>query len=119
MKNYGKEEHVLEAENKKLEEDKEKLKTEVKKASDALSKSQNDVTIMKMQSERLSKEYDRLLKEHSGLQDRAGKDKKCLWTLWKKTVNTLCQEEKCVIMLAYRKFKIQFRKTYCDQPLFF
>ena len=78
LKNYGKEEHVLEAENKKLEEDKEKLKTELKKASDALSKSQNDVTIMKMQSERLSKEYDRLLKEHSGLQDRAGKDKKCL-----------------------------------------
>ena len=34
MKNYGKEEHVLEAENKKLEEDKEKLKTELKKASD-------------------------------------------------------------------------------------
>lgn len=35
MKNYGKEEeHVLEAENKKLEEDKEKLETELKKASD-------------------------------------------------------------------------------------
>ena len=78
MKNYGKEEeHVLEAENKKLE-DKEKLKTELKKASDALSKAQNDVMIMKMQSERLSKKYDRLLREHSGLQDHAGKDKKCL-----------------------------------------
>ncbi|KAB0380766.1 hypothetical protein FD755_008550 [Muntiacus reevesi] len=78
LKNYGKEEeHVLEAENKKLE-DKEKLKTELKKASDALSKAQNDVMIMKMQSERLSKEHDRLLREHSGLQDRAGKDKKCL-----------------------------------------
>ena len=34
----------------------------------ALSKAQNDVMIMKMQSERLSKEYDRLLREHSGLQ---------------------------------------------------
>uniref|UniRef100_A0A8C6DQ82 B-cell receptor-associated protein n=1 Tax=Moschus moschiferus TaxID=68415 RepID=A0A8C6DQ82_MOSMO len=79
LKNYDKEEeHVLEAENRKLEEDKEKLKTELKKASDALSKAQNDVMIMKMQSERLSKEYDRLLREHSGLQDRAGKDKKCL-----------------------------------------
>ena len=119
LKNYGEEEeHVLEAENKKLE-DKEKLKTELKKASDAPSKAQNDVMKMKMQSERLSKEYDRLLREHSGLQDRAGKDKKCLWTLWKKIVNIPCQEEKFVIMLASRKFKIQFRKTYYDQPLFF
>ena len=75
LKNYGKEEeHVLEAENKKLE-DKEKLKTELKKASDALSKAQNDVMMMKMQSVRLSKENDRLLREHSGL---AGEDKKCL-----------------------------------------
>ncbi|KAB0337040.1 hypothetical protein FD754_025392 [Muntiacus muntjak] len=78
LKNYGKEEHVLEAENTKLEDKKEKLKTELKKASDALSKAQNDVMIMKMQSERLSKEYDQLLREHSGLQDHAGKDKKCL-----------------------------------------
>lgn len=36
----------------------------------ALSKAQNDVMEMKMQSERLSKEYDQLLKEHSELQDR-------------------------------------------------
>ncbi|XP_059790161.1 B-cell receptor-associated protein 29 isoform X2 [Balaenoptera ricei] len=77
LKNHGKEEeHILEAENKKLAEDKEKLKTELKKASDALSKAQNDMTMMKMQSERLSKEYDRLLKEHSELQDRAGKGNK-------------------------------------------
>ncbi|KAB1276597.1 B-cell receptor-associated protein 29, partial [Camelus dromedarius] len=35
LKSYGKEEeHILEAENKKLVEDKEKLKTELKKASD-------------------------------------------------------------------------------------
>ncbi|EPY80808.1 pendrin, partial [Camelus ferus] len=69
LKSYGKEEeHILEAENKKLVEDKEKLKTELKKASDALSKAQNDVMTMKIQSERLSKEYDRLLKEHSELQ---------------------------------------------------
>ncbi|KAJ8778651.1 hypothetical protein J1605_013328 [Eschrichtius robustus] len=37
LKNHGKEEeHILEAENKKLAEDKEKLKTELKKASDGL-----------------------------------------------------------------------------------
>lgn len=34
----------------------------------ALFKAQNDVMAMKIQSERLSKEYDRLLKEHSELQ---------------------------------------------------
>lgn len=34
----------------------------------ALSKAQDDVMTMKMQSERLSKEYDRLLQEHSELQ---------------------------------------------------
>uniref|UniRef100_A0A5F5PJR2 B-cell receptor-associated protein n=1 Tax=Equus caballus TaxID=9796 RepID=A0A5F5PJR2_HORSE len=79
LKRYGKEEeHILEAENKKLLEDQEKLKTELKKTSDALSKAQNDVMTLKMQSERLSKEYDRLLKEHSKLQDRSGKDKKGL-----------------------------------------
>ncbi|XP_005377341.1 PREDICTED: B-cell receptor-associated protein 29 [Chinchilla lanigera] len=64
------EEHVLEAENKKLVEDQEKLKTELKTTSAALSKAQNDVMTMKMQSDRLSKEYDRLLKEHSELQNR-------------------------------------------------
>uniref|UniRef100_G3SMP8 B-cell receptor-associated protein n=2 Tax=Loxodonta africana TaxID=9785 RepID=G3SMP8_LOXAF len=69
LKTYGKgEQHMLEAENKKLVEDQEKLKTELKKTSDALSKAQNDVMTMKMQSERLSKEYDRLLKEHAELQ---------------------------------------------------
>ncbi|XP_023494661.1 B-cell receptor-associated protein 29 isoform X1 [Equus przewalskii] len=81
LKRYGKEEeHILEAENKKLLEDQEKLKTELKKTSDgnSLSKAQNDVMTLKMQSERLSKEYDRLLKEHSKLQDRSGKDKKGL-----------------------------------------
>ncbi|KAI5194347.1 B-Cell Receptor-Associated Protein 29 [Manis pentadactyla] len=77
LKSYSKEEeHILEAENKKLIEDQEKLKTELKKTSDALSKAQNDVMIMKMQSERLSKEYDRLLKEHSELQDHSGKGSK-------------------------------------------
>ncbi|XP_010585652.1 B-cell receptor-associated protein 29 [Loxodonta africana] len=79
LKTYGKgEQHMLEAENKKLVEDQEKLKTELKKTSDALSKAQNDVMTMKMQSERLSKEYDRLLKEHAELQDRVEKGKKDL-----------------------------------------
>ncbi|XP_006882751.1 PREDICTED: B-cell receptor-associated protein 29-like [Elephantulus edwardii] len=70
------EHHILETENKKLLEDQEKLKVELKKTSDALSKAQNDVMTMKMQSETLSKEYDRLLKEHSELQDRVARDSK-------------------------------------------
>ncbi|XP_077021184.1 B-cell receptor-associated protein 29 [Tamandua tetradactyla] len=77
LKSHGKkEEYILEAENKKLIEEQEKLKTELKKTSDALSKAQNDVMTMKMQSERLSKEYDRLLKEHSELQVHLGKGNK-------------------------------------------
>ncbi|KAM5302862.1 B-cell receptor-associated protein 29 isoform 1-T2 [Glossophaga mutica] len=70
------EEHLLEAQNKKLVEDQKKLKTELKKTSDALSKAQNDLMTMKIQSENLSKEYDRLLKEHSELQGRLGKGNK-------------------------------------------
>lgn len=70
------EENTLELENKKLVEDQEKLKTELKKTSDALSKAQNEVITIKMQSERLSKEYDRLLREHSKLQDHSGKGNK-------------------------------------------
>lgn len=74
LKSQGKDdENMLEAENKKLVEDQEKLKTELKKTSEALFKAQNDVIAMKMQSERLSKEYDRLLKEHSELQNRSEK----------------------------------------------
>lgn len=77
LKSYNmEEEHILEAENKKLVEDQEKLKTELKKTSDALSKVQNDMMTMKMQSERLSKEYDRLLQEHLELQDRSWKGNK-------------------------------------------
>ncbi|XP_037367466.1 B-cell receptor-associated protein 29 [Talpa occidentalis] len=76
LKGKSKEENILEIENKKLVEDQEKLKTELKKTSDALSKAQNDVMTIRMQSERLSKEYDRLLKEHSKLQDHSGKGSK-------------------------------------------
>ncbi|XP_008565592.1 PREDICTED: B-cell receptor-associated protein 29 [Galeopterus variegatus] len=77
LKSYGKDDdHILEAENKKLIEEQEKLKTELKKTSNALSKAQNDVMTMKVQSERLSQEYDLLLKEHSELQSRLGKDNK-------------------------------------------
>uniref|UniRef100_UPI002021DA6C tRNA-dihydrouridine(20a/20b) synthase [NAD(P)+]-like n=1 Tax=Myodes glareolus TaxID=447135 RepID=UPI002021DA6C len=77
LKNHGKDgDQILDTENKKLVEDQEKLKIELKKTSDALFKAQNDVMAMKIQSERLSKEYDRLLKEHSELQNRLEKDKK-------------------------------------------
>uniref|UniRef100_A0A8C9DMT0 B-cell receptor-associated protein n=1 Tax=Prolemur simus TaxID=1328070 RepID=A0A8C9DMT0_PROSS len=77
LKSYDKDgDRILEAENKKLVEEQGKLKTELRKTSDALSKAQNDVVIMKMQSERLSKEYDRLLREHSQLQDRLEKGSK-------------------------------------------
>ncbi|XP_019481601.1 PREDICTED: B-cell receptor-associated protein 29 [Hipposideros armiger] len=77
LKSYNKEEeYILEAENKKLVEDQENLKSELKKTSDALFKAQNDVVTMKIQSERLSKEYDRLLQEHSELQDRSWKGNK-------------------------------------------
>ncbi|KAM6202285.1 uncharacterized protein ACDL77_011767 [Rhynchocyon petersi] len=77
LKTHSKEEqHVLETENKKLVEDQEKLKIELRKTSDALSKAQNDVMTMKRQSERLTQEYDRLLKEHSKLQDHVPKDDK-------------------------------------------
>lgn len=113
LKNQGKdEENILETENKKLIEDQEKLKTELKKASDALSKAQKDVMTMKMQSERLSKEYDRLLKEHSELQNRFEKEsKKGLWTNFiKEDRDTPCQDNKFVIMVATKTFKIQFKK---------
>ncbi|XP_016045980.1 B-cell receptor-associated protein 29 [Erinaceus europaeus] len=74
LKNGNKEdENILEAENKKLVEDQKKLRNELKKTSDALSKAQNDVVAMKIQSERLSKEYDRLLKENLELQDYSRK----------------------------------------------
>nr|XP_044991858.1 B-cell receptor-associated protein 29 [Jaculus jaculus]XP_044991859.1 B-cell receptor-associated protein 29 [Jaculus jaculus] len=77
LKSHNKEdEQTLETENKKLIEDQEKLRTELKKTSDALLRAQNDVTTMKMQSERLSKEYDRLLKEHSELQNHLEKGHK-------------------------------------------
>ncbi|XP_048642069.1 B-cell receptor-associated protein 29 isoform X2 [Marmota marmota marmota] len=70
------EEYTLETENKKLVEDQEKLKAELKKTLDALFKAQSDVMTMKTQSERLSKEYDRLLKEHSELQNHLERDNK-------------------------------------------
>ncbi|XP_012601620.2 B-cell receptor-associated protein 29 [Microcebus murinus] len=77
LKSYSKDEdRVLEAENRTLIDEKEKLKTELRKTSDALSKAQNDVMTMKMQSERLSKEYDRLLREHTEVQDRLEKSNK-------------------------------------------
>uniref|UniRef100_A0A2K6KSH0 B-cell receptor-associated protein n=1 Tax=Rhinopithecus bieti TaxID=61621 RepID=A0A2K6KSH0_RHIBE len=122
LKSHGKDEEcVLEAENKKLVQDQEKLKTELRKTSDALSKAQNDVMEMKMQSERLSKEYDQLLKEHSELQHssfgellrsfRKRQQEKTV-NFIKDACNILCQNENFV-MLASRKFK--FRKMHYDQ----
>lgn len=77
LKRCGKEEeNDLEEENRKLLEEQEKLQMELRKTSDALSKAQTDVITMKVQSDRLSKEYDRLLKEHLDLQDISGKGRK-------------------------------------------
>lgn len=77
LKSCGKEEeNDLEEENRKLLEEQEKLQMELRKTSDALSKAQTDVITMKVQSDRLSKEYDRLLKEHLDLQDISGKGRK-------------------------------------------
>ncbi|XP_055974152.1 B-cell receptor-associated protein 29 [Sorex fumeus] len=77
LKKSGKEEDtLLEEENRKLLEDQERLQMELKKTSDALSKAQTDVITMKVQSDRLSKEYDRLLKEHMDLQGHSGKGNK-------------------------------------------
>ncbi|XP_012790779.1 B-cell receptor-associated protein 29 [Sorex araneus] len=77
LKNSGREEDsLLEEENRKLLEDQERLQMELKKTSDALSKAQTDVITMKVQSDRLSKEYDRLLKEHVDLQNHSGKGNK-------------------------------------------
>lgn len=74
LKSSGKEaEAILEEENRKLVEDQEKLEMELKKTSEALSKAQTDVLAMKMQSDRLAKEYDRLLKEHLDLQGHSGR----------------------------------------------
>uniref|UniRef100_G3RJC3 B-cell receptor-associated protein n=1 Tax=Gorilla gorilla gorilla TaxID=9595 RepID=G3RJC3_GORGO len=126
LKSHGKDEEcVLEAENKKLVEDQEKLKTELRKTSDALSKAQNDVMEMKMQSERLSKEYDQLLKEHSELQHssfgeflrsfRKRQQEKTV-NFIKDTCNILCQNDNFV-MLASRKFK--FRKMHYDRLVIF
>uniref|UniRef100_A0A2K5CE05 B-cell receptor-associated protein n=1 Tax=Aotus nancymaae TaxID=37293 RepID=A0A2K5CE05_AOTNA len=115
LKSHGNnEERVLEAENKKLVEDQEKLKIELRKTSDALSKAQNDVMAMKMQSERLSKEYDQLLKEHCELQHssfgeslrsfRKRQQEKTL-NFMKDAYDIPCQNDK-FLMLASRKFKI-------------
>lgn len=77
LKNSGKDdETALEEENRKLVEDQERLQMELKKTSEALSKAQTDVITMKVQSDRLSKEYDRLLKEHLDLQGHSGKGNK-------------------------------------------
>lgn len=57
-----------EEENKKLKGQVNKLKDELESTKKSLSKSENEVIAIKKQSEGLTKEYDRLLEEHSKLQ---------------------------------------------------
>ncbi|XP_063288800.1 B-cell receptor-associated protein 31 [Pelobates fuscus] len=61
-------ENNAEEENKKLKGDVNKLKEELESTKKTLNKSQNEVIAIKKQSEGLTKEYDRLLEEHSKLQ---------------------------------------------------
>lgn len=69
-------EQKIDSENKNLVESVEKLKAELMKTSEALSKVQNEAVTMKKQSESLSKEYDRLLNEHTQLQEILAKSEK-------------------------------------------
>uniref|UniRef100_A0A8C5R5J1 Endoplasmic reticulum transmembrane protein n=1 Tax=Leptobrachium leishanense TaxID=445787 RepID=A0A8C5R5J1_9ANUR len=57
-----------EEESKKLKGEVKKLKDELESTKKSLSKSENEVIAIKKQSEGLTKEYDRLLDEHSKLQ---------------------------------------------------
>ncbi|KAM3911966.1 B-cell receptor-associated protein 31 [Leptodactylus fuscus] len=67
-----------EEENKKLSAEVKKLKEELESTRKSLQKSENEVIAIKKQSEGLTKEYDRLLNEHSKLQalQDGPKDKK-------------------------------------------
>ncbi|XP_063783139.1 B-cell receptor-associated protein 29 isoform X2 [Pseudophryne corroboree] len=69
--NSSKDNHEIKTENAKLKRDIEKEREELKRMSEALSKSQAEVIALKKQSEGLTREYDRLLKEHEQLQNIA------------------------------------------------
>ncbi|KAM4696687.1 B-cell receptor-associated protein 31 [Rhinophrynus dorsalis] len=58
----------VEEENKMLKGEVRKLKEELESTKKALQKSESEVTAIKKQSQGLTKEYDRLLDEHSKLQ---------------------------------------------------
>ncbi|XP_068173595.1 B-cell receptor-associated protein 29-like [Antennarius striatus] len=59
-----------------LRKDTEKLKKELETSGDALKNSQLEADLLKKQMEGLSREYDRLLKEHQGLQIQDDGNKK-------------------------------------------
>ncbi|NP_001086173.1 MGC84076 protein [Xenopus laevis] len=61
----------VEEDNKKLKEEVRKLKGELESAKKTLHKSESEVVAIKKQCEGLTKEYDRLLDEHSKLQAQA------------------------------------------------
>ncbi|KAM8972100.1 B-cell receptor-associated protein 29 [Pelodytes ibericus] len=61
-------EQAIKAENERLKRDIVNGKNEMKKVTEALAKSQAEVTAMKKQSEGLTREYDRLIREHEQLQ---------------------------------------------------
>ncbi|XP_018412579.1 PREDICTED: B-cell receptor-associated protein 29 [Nanorana parkeri] len=65
----GKNEKAIKAENVRLKKEIEDGKDELKRMSNALSTSQAEFVALKKQSEGLTREYDRLLKEHEQLQN--------------------------------------------------
>ncbi|XP_072257764.1 B-cell receptor-associated protein 29 [Pyxicephalus adspersus] len=65
----GKNEKVVKAENERLKKEIIDGKEELKRLSEAFSKSQAEAVALKKQSEGLTREYDRLLKEHEQLQN--------------------------------------------------
>ncbi|KAM5172748.1 B-cell receptor-associated protein 29 isoform 1-T2 [Mantella aurantiaca] len=65
----GKNDKTIKAENEKLKKEIEDGKSELRRLSEALSKSQAEVVALQKQSNGLTREYDRLLKEHEQLQN--------------------------------------------------
>ncbi|KAG8577265.1 hypothetical protein GDO81_010117 [Engystomops pustulosus] len=62
-------EQKIKNENEKLKSEIERGKEELQQMTNALSKSQAEVLALKKQSEGLTREYDRLIKEHELLQN--------------------------------------------------
>ncbi|KAK5902016.1 hypothetical protein CesoFtcFv8_007318 [Champsocephalus esox] len=72
------EEKAMSAKNQVLKLDSEKLADQVKTSEEAVRKSYAEVEAMKRQAKGLAQEYDRLLTEHSQLQNVKSGDKKDL-----------------------------------------